>query len=58
MVDVILPTTDGRTITLPRHIEPREDTALLLAQLDLPLPAQPPPEVSLSLSTRMHTVML
>ena len=27
----ILPNTDGRTITLPRHIEPREVTALLLA---------------------------
>ena len=57
MVDVILPTTDGRTITLPRHIEPREDTALLLAQLDLTLPAQPPPKVSPSLSPRMHTVV-
>ncbi|MBR3583373.1 MAG: hypothetical protein IKO01_08040 [Kiritimatiellae bacterium] len=58
MVDVILPTTDGRTITLPRYIEPREDTALLLAQLDLTLPSQPPPKVSPSLSTRMHTVVL
>ena len=57
MVDVILPTTDGRTITLPRHIEPRPDTALLLAQLDLPLPAQPPPTVSPSLSPRMHTAV-
>ncbi|MBR4251495.1 MAG: hypothetical protein IKQ15_04240 [Kiritimatiellae bacterium] len=57
MVDVILPTTDGRTITLPRHIEPREDTALLLAQLDLTLPAQPPPKVSPSLSPRMNTVV-
>ena len=57
MVDVILPTTDGRTITLPRYIEPRADTALLLAQLDLTLPAQPPPKVSPTLSPRMHTVV-
>lgn len=57
MVDVILPTTDGRTITLPRHIEPREDTALLLAQLDLTIPAQPPPKVSPSLSPHIHTVV-
>ena len=46
MVDVILPTTDGRLITLPRHIEPRKDTAMLLHQLGLTLPAQPPPRIS------------
>jgi hypothetical protein len=57
MVDVILPTTDGRIIPLPPHIEPREDTALPLAPLDLTLPAQPPPKVSPSLSPRMHTVV-
>ena len=46
MVDVILPTTDGRIVTLPRHIEPWEDTSLLFAQLGLTLPAQPPPRIS------------
>ena len=46
MVDVILPTTDNRTVILPRHIDPRPDTALLLAQLGLTLPSQPPPKVS------------
>ena len=46
MVDVILPTTDGRIVTLPRYVEPRKDTALLLAQLGLTLPAQPPPHIS------------
>ena len=46
MVDVILPTTDNRTVILPRHIDPRPDTALLLAQLDLTLPSQPSPKVS------------
>ena len=46
MVDVILPTTDGRIVTLPRHIEPQEDTALLIHQLGLTLPPQPPPRIS------------
>ncbi len=41
----------------PCHIEPREDTALLLAQLDLILPTQPHPKVSPSLSPHMHTVV-
>ena len=46
MLDIILPTTDGRIITLPRHIEPKEDTALLIHQLGLTLPPQPPPRIS------------
>ena len=48
MVDVVLPATDGRTVILPRHIDPRPDTALLLSQLGLALPSQPPPKISLS----------
>ena len=42
MVDVHLPTTDGRTIVLSRYTEPEADQALLLQQLKLTLPAQPP----------------
>lgn len=30
MADVILPTTDGCIVTLPRYIESKNDTALLL----------------------------
>lgn len=30
MVDVVLLTTDGRTIILPRRIDPNPDTALLI----------------------------
>ena len=52
MVDVILPTTDNRTVILPRHIDPRPDTALLLAQLGLSLPSQPPPKVSPSCTSQ------
>ena len=46
MVDVVMPTTDGRVVTLPRYVEPKEDVALLLGALGLTLPAQPPPKVS------------
>ena len=34
MVDVVMPTTDGRAVTLPRHVEPKEEVALLLNRLD------------------------
>src|SRR3954454_21368701 len=46
MVDVHLPTTDGRTIVLSRHTEPNADQALLLHHLKLTLPAQPPPRIA------------
>ena len=46
MVDVVMPTTDGRVVTLPRYVEPKEDVALLLGALGLTLPAQPPPKIS------------
>jgi transposase len=46
MVDVELPTTDGRTIMLSRYTEPETDQALLLQQMKLSLPAQPPPRIT------------
>ncbi len=46
MVDVHLPTTDGREIVLSRHTQPEPAAALLLRQLRLQLPAQPPPRLS------------
>ncbi len=48
MIDVHLPTTDGRHIVLSRYTQPEKDLALLLAQLRLTLPAQPPPKISSS----------
>lgn len=45
MIDVELPTTDGRTIVLSRHTEPENDHLLLLQRLKLELPAQPPPKI-------------
>ena len=46
MVDVHLPTTDGRTVLLSRYTEPEADQALLLRQLKMRLPAQPPPRIT------------
>jgi len=45
MVDVHLPTTDGRNLILPRYIQPGKDLQLLLHQLNFVLPDQPPPRI-------------
>ncbi len=45
MIDVELPTTDDRVVVLSRYIEPEKDLSLLLRQLKLELPAQPPPKI-------------
>ena len=46
MVDVVMPTSDGRVVTLPRYIEPKDDVSLLLNQLGFTLPKQPSPKIS------------
>lgn len=46
MVDVHLPTMDGRRLILSRYTQPDQDQKLLLHQLDLNLPKQPPPRIS------------
>lgn len=45
MVDVHLPTTDGRHLILSRYTQPNKDQQLLLQQLKLELPPQPPPKI-------------
>jgi len=45
LVDVHLPTTDGRELRLPRYTEPDKEHLLLLSRLDLKLPPQPRPEL-------------
>ena len=45
MLDVALPTTDGRELHLSRRTEPDNDVALLLECLGLELPAQAPPKI-------------
>jgi transposase len=46
MVDVQLPTTDGRTVVLTRYTEPEPDQAILLQQMKMHLPPQPPPRIA------------
>src|ERR1700680_101169 len=46
MLDVHFPTTDGRTLILSRYAHPELDHKILLEQLNLTLPAQPPPRIS------------
>jgi hypothetical protein len=46
MLDVHFPTTDGRTLILTRHTEPNPDHKILLHQLKLQLPPQPPPRIT------------
>ena len=46
MIDVHLPTTDGRKVVLSRYTQPEKDHQLLLSQLKLELPEQPPPKIT------------
>jgi transposase len=49
MVDVHVPTTDGRELILSRYTQPEPDHRMLLELLQLQLPAQPPPKISAKL---------
>jgi hypothetical protein len=48
MIDVHLPTTDGRKVILSRYTQPEKDLQILLSQLKLELPGQPPPKITAS----------
>jgi Transposase DDE domain len=48
MIDVSLPTTDGRELLLTRYTQPEPELRLLLNQLKLDLPPQPPPRIATS----------
>ena len=45
MLDVTFPTTDGRRLVMPRYTQPTPEQKLLLHQLQLTLPDQPPPRI-------------
>ena len=45
MLDVWLPTTDGRNLVMPRYTQPEPDQSILLHHLNLSLPSQPPPRI-------------
>jgi transposase len=46
MIDVIIPTTDGRELRMSRYTKPDKAQQLLLTRLKINLPPQPPPEIS------------
>jgi transposase len=46
MLDVRVPTTDGRWLQMSRYTQPDRTQQLLLAQLGLNLPPQPPPKIT------------
>lgn len=48
MVDVWIPTMDGRWLVLPRHTQPEKDVQALLDQMRITLPPQPPPRIKAS----------
>ena len=46
MLDLEMPTSDGRWLVMSRYTQPDQAVALLLARLKLQLPEQPPPRLS------------
>ena len=46
MIDVWIPTRDGRWLILPRYTQPAKDLQLLLEQIQLKLASQPPPRIT------------
>jgi hypothetical protein len=48
MIDVWLPTVDGRHLIMPRYTQPETDQQLLLDRMKLRLPSQPPPRIRTS----------
>jgi hypothetical protein len=55
MIDVHLPTTDGRELLLTRYTQPEPELRLLIQQLKLELPPQPPPRIA-TLSATSHSL--
>lgn len=57
MLDVRVPTTDGRMLTLCRYTQPDLAQQLLLAQLQMALPPQPPPKITTSMTGKSADVV-
>ena len=56
MIDVHLPTTDGREIILTRTTAPEPDLRLLIDRMNLVLPAQPPPKIAAAAPPPAHAL--
>ena len=48
MVEVWIPMLDGRWLMLPRHTQPEKDVQVVLNQMRIALPSQPPPRIKAS----------
>lgn len=57
MIDIHLPTTDNRTVIMSRYTKPEPDLLLLLKQLQLSFPDQPPPKMAVHL-TKVNKIMM
>jgi hypothetical protein len=51
MLDVHFPATDGRMLILSRYTELNADQELLVKQLKLELPSQPPPRITVAIQS-------
>jgi transposase len=58
MLDVHLPTDDGRTVILSRYTQPEKDVQILLHSLKLQLPAQPPPKITKPKGPQDHAAVV
>ena len=52
MIDVFVPTTDERELSLTRYTQPEPELKLLLDKLKLTLRAQAPPKITAAEATR------
>lgn len=57
MIDIHLPTTDGRTVIMSRYTQPEPELLILLKQMRLSLPSQPPPRVKAGRDATAHGVV-
>lgn len=48
MIDIYLPTTDGRTVIMSRYTQPEPELRMLLQQLRLTFPSQSPPRMTIN----------
>ena len=55
MLDMTIPTTDGREIKMKRYTKPEKLHQLLLTQLNFSLPQQPPPEIKTAPTSVVET---
>jgi hypothetical protein len=56
MIDVHLPTTDGREIILTRYTEPTPELRLLIDRMKLALPAQSPAKITAAALPAQHAL--